>query len=40
MEAASRALVRPTEPAGPTWDIEDDAENRRHLPRLSALFPQ
>ena len=40
-EALATAIdnrTRPDEPAGPGWDGEDDAENRRHLPRLSALF--
>jgi hypothetical protein len=27
----------PTEPAGERWDIDDDGECRRHLPRLTAL---
>jgi hypothetical protein len=28
----------PLQPSGPDWDFEDPAENRQHLPRLSALF--
>lgn len=38
VEAALRGLARPEEPAGVAWDGEDDDENRRRLPRLSALF--
>ena len=38
VEAALRDLPRPDEPAGEPWDGEDDDANRRHLPRLSALF--
>lgn len=36
--AAVRDQPRPAEPAGSDWDPEDDAENRRHLPRLAELF--
>jgi hypothetical protein len=36
--AALRELPRPAEPIGPSWDPEDDDENRRHLPRLAELF--
>jgi hypothetical protein len=28
----------PDEPTGENWDVEDDAENRRRLPRLSAIY--
>jgi len=38
LEVALRDLSRPSEPAGVSWDGEDDEANRRHLPRLSALF--
>jgi hypothetical protein len=31
-------MSRPTEPDGDNWDPEDDAETRRRLPRLAALF--
>ncbi|WP_433606358.1 DUF4240 domain-containing protein [Dactylosporangium sp. CA-139114] len=39
---AALAAGRPTGPAGPArgerWDVEDEAENERRLPRLAALF--
>lgn len=35
--AASTASSR-SEPAGEDWDFDDEAENARRLPRLSALF--
>jgi len=38
LETAVRALDRPSAPAGADWDVEDDDANRRHLPRLAALF--
>ncbi|KAB2343614.1 DUF4240 domain-containing protein [Actinomadura rudentiformis] len=38
LETAIRAMTRPHQPAGDNWDVEDDHEMRRRLPRLSALF--
>ncbi|MFJ9108235.1 DUF4240 domain-containing protein [Streptomyces sp. NPDC102283] len=38
VEAALRDRIRPADPAGESWDAEDAAANRRHLPRLAALF--
>lgn len=38
LEVALRDLDRPHEPAGESWDGEDDDANRRYLPRLSELF--
>jgi hypothetical protein len=38
MEAAVRSMRRPERAAGEGRHIEDDAETRRHLPRLAALF--
>lgn len=38
LDKAVRALPRPSAPAGTDWDVEDDDENRRRLPRLAALF--
>ncbi|MFB4307392.1 DUF4240 domain-containing protein [Actinomadura sp. GTD37] len=38
METAVRSMRRPETPAGADWDVEDDDETRRHLPRLAALF--
>lgn len=35
-EAGSLRAV--TEPAGVRWDVADDAEVRRRLPRLAAIF--
>jgi hypothetical protein len=29
---------RPTPARGERWDVEDEAETRRRLPRLAALF--
>lgn len=36
--AALRERIRPAGPEGEAWDAEDDEANRRHLPRLAALF--
>ncbi|GAA4590086.1 hypothetical protein GCM10023194_46050 [Planotetraspora phitsanulokensis] len=38
MEAAVPQMDRPARASGEDWDVEDDDENRRRLPRLSALF--
>lgn len=38
LDKAVRALNRPSAPTGEDWDVEDDDENRRQLPRLAALF--
>ncbi|MQY06791.1 DUF4240 domain-containing protein [Actinomadura macrotermitis] len=38
VEAAVRGMARPAKPAGDDWDVEDDDEMRRRLPRLAALF--
>lgn len=38
VEAAVRGMTRPEKPTGENWDVEDDDEMRRHLPRLAALF--
>ncbi|MDX2916474.1 DUF4240 domain-containing protein [Streptomyces sp. NE06-03C] len=38
VEAALCGRIRPAAPAGESWDAEDDEANRRHLPRLAALF--
>lgn len=38
LEKAVPALSRPSAPEGPDWDVEDDDETRRRLPRLAALF--
>jgi len=37
-EAASARRDPAPEPAGEAWDFDDDAENRRRLPRLAELF--
>ncbi|QKG26889.1 DUF4240 domain-containing protein [Actinomadura verrucosospora] len=38
VEAALASMQGLEQPLGETWDVDDDAENRRHLPRLAALF--
>jgi hypothetical protein len=38
MEATVPRTDRPVRASGEDWDVEDDDENRRRLPRLSALF--
>ncbi|MEU4821266.1 DUF4240 domain-containing protein [Actinomadura sp. NPDC023710] len=38
MEDAVRSMRRPEAPLGAGWDVEDDDESRRRLPRLAALF--
>ncbi|MEW2354864.1 DUF4240 domain-containing protein [Spirillospora sp. NPDC029432] len=38
VEAGVRAMARPEKPTGEDWDVEDDEEMRRRLPRLAALF--
>lgn len=38
--AALRTVPPLTEPTGPSWDPEDESENRRHLPRLAELLDQ
>jgi hypothetical protein len=38
VETALRAMDRPDKASGENWDGEDEAANRRHLPRLSELF--
>lgn len=38
VEAALRDRIRPADPAGESWDAEDTAANRLHLPRLAAVF--
>ncbi|GIH90322.1 hypothetical protein Psi01_09520 [Planobispora siamensis] len=38
LTAAFAAMDRPDHPAGEDWDIDDEDETRKHLPRLSALF--
>ncbi|MFD0731601.1 DUF4240 domain-containing protein [Planotetraspora mira] len=38
MEAAVPHMDRPARASGEDWDVEDDDENRRRLPRLAALF--
>ncbi|MFD0690083.1 DUF4240 domain-containing protein [Actinomadura fibrosa] len=38
VEDVLRAMRRPEGPSGDDWDVEDDEETRRRLPRLSALF--
>ncbi|MFG2615320.1 DUF4240 domain-containing protein [Streptomyces anulatus] len=38
VEAALRDRIRPADPAGESWDAEDTAANRLHLPRLAAIF--
>jgi hypothetical protein len=38
MEAAVPHMDRPARASGGDWDVEDDDENRRRLPRLAALF--
>jgi hypothetical protein len=35
LETALRDLPRPADPG---WNVDDDDENGRHLPRLAALF--
>ncbi|MGX1270505.1 DUF4240 domain-containing protein [Streptomyces phaeoluteigriseus] len=38
LDAAVRRMRRPLKPAGDDWDVEDDAETRRRLPKLAGLF--
>lgn len=40
LEASPEAgpLSAMTEPAGTRWDVADDDEMRRHLPRLAGIF--
>jgi hypothetical protein len=38
VEAGVRAMTRPEKPTGDDWDVEDDQEMHRRLPRLAALF--
>ncbi|AWS49122.1 hypothetical protein DKM19_42315 [Streptosporangium sp. 'caverna'] len=38
MEATVPGLDRPGRPAGENWDVDDEEETRRRLPRLAALF--
>ncbi|MFI6514924.1 DUF4240 domain-containing protein [Spirillospora sp. NPDC050679] len=38
MEAALAAMARPSRPSGEDWDVEDEAETLRRLPRLAELF--
>ncbi|MFE7839177.1 DUF4240 domain-containing protein [Streptomyces sp. NPDC057474] len=38
LQAAVPDMARPDKATGDDWDVEDDDEMRRHLPRLAALF--
>ncbi|MFA1547585.1 DUF4240 domain-containing protein [Actinomadura chokoriensis] len=38
METAVGSMRRPGAPTGAGWDVEDDDETRRRLPRLAELF--
>jgi hypothetical protein len=38
MQTAVESMQRPAVPTGEGWDVEDDDETRRRLPRLAALF--
>lgn len=38
MEAVVPGMDRPAHPAGEGWDLDDEDETRRRLPRLAALF--
>jgi len=37
-EMTARTLRAPPDPGGEEWDFDDDAENRRRLPKLSANY--